>query len=278
MTKKNSNKSANIDRQLKPGPLAVIRDEDGVGLVSTLQHCQKIGFPNILVFGREDPSVEGVVFVEVSATSETSELLNRYMDGLAGRWIFLGHNSEYLYFPFCEGRSVWDAAQFIEEERRDSVFCTTVDLYPSSIDRHHPALSMDDAYFDADGYFSRDRYDGPDVLERQVDVFGGLKWRYAEHIEWTRQRIDRIAFFRANTGLRLDEFGLFNQPEMNTITCPWHHNMTFCVASYRVAKSLINNPGSTYEIESFMWDRSEKFQKTSQQLMKLGLMEPGQWF
>jgi len=76
----------------------------------------------------------------------------------------------------------------------------------------------------------------------------------------------------------MDARGLFNDPEMNTIACPWHHNMTFCVASFRVAKSLINNPGSTYEIDSFMWDQSTRFEWTAQQIMNHGLMEPGQWF
>ncbi len=263
---------------LGPGPVAIIRDEDGTDLARTVAHARTIGFNNVLVLTHDQSHTEGAVSLKVRASATLHDLINPMLDPLNGRWIYLGHNAEYLYFPFCEGRSIADAAQFITEERREAVFCTTVDLYPSQIDRGAASLAAEDAYFDQDGYFSRNRFDGPVQLERQIDVFGGLKWRYAEHIEWTRQRIDRIAFFRAKTGLRMNEAGLFNDPEMNTIACPWHHNMTFCVASFRVAKSLINNPDSTHAIENFVWDRSAKFNWTSQQLMELGLMEPGQWF
>ena len=278
MNKQQSVSSTTITQNLKSGPVAIIRDEDGVDLSPTLTHLRKIGFANIVVMGLKAPVEPDVLFMEIEPSAETFELINSLIVPLSGRWIYYAHNAEYLYFPFCEGRSISDVAQFVEEERRESVFCTTVDLYPSQIDRNELILHSEDAHFDEEGYFSRDRFDGADKLERQIDVFGGLKWRYAEHIEWTRQRIDRIAFFKAKAGLQLDNNGLFNEPEMNTITCPWHHNLTFCVASFRVAKSLLNNPGSTYEIETFMWDRSAKFDWTSQQLMDRGLMEPGQWF
>ena len=50
------------------------------------------------------------------------------------------------------------------------------------------------------------------------------------------------------------------------------------VASFRVAKALARNPGSRDEIASFAWRGSHPFRWNSQQLMELGLMEPGQWF
>ncbi len=268
----------NISQMLKPGPVAIIRNEDGVSISSTVKHAKSLGFANVIVAATAQTDDEDVINLKAPAETETFELVNLLMDGLAGRWIYLGYNAEYLFFPFCEGRSISDVAQFIEEERREAVFSVTVDLYPSGFDRNSPDLPPEDAHFDVEGYFSRDRYDGPEKLDRQIEVFGGLKRRYSEHIEWTRQRIDRIAFFKAKPGLRLDENGLMNDPEMNTIACPWHHSMTFCVASFRVAKSLINNPGSAYEVESFMWDGSTVFDWTSQTLMKRGLMEPGQWF
>lgn len=279
MTTRQASSPKDVAKLLKAGPIAIIRDEDGVDLAVTILHKRALGFPNIVVLGHTPtPEDMGSIFLHAAPSAETHHLINDLIDELAGHWIYLGQNAEYLYFPFCEGRSISDAVQFIEEERRQSVFCTTVDLYPAQIDRAAPVWTADGAHFDGSGYFSNDRYDGADQLERQIDVFGGLKWRYAEHIEWTRQRIDRIAFFKAQKGLRLDGSGLFNEPELNTVTCPWHHSMTFCVASFRVAKSLVNNPGSTYEIETFMWDRSVRFERTSQQLLNLGLMEPGQWF
>jgi hypothetical protein len=41
---------------------------------------------------------------------------------------------------------------------------------------------------------------------------------------------------------------------------------------------LRTNPGSRHAIPTFRWPNSVRFDWTSQQLMDLGLMEPGQWF
>ncbi|WP_181817325.1 hypothetical protein [Paracoccus pantotrophus] len=38
------------------------------------------------------------------------------------------------------------------------------------------------------------------------------------------------------------------------------------------------NPGSRGQIRGFRWRNSHPFRWNSQQLMDLGLMEPGQWF
>jgi hypothetical protein len=66
---------------------------------------------------------------------------------------------------------------------------------------------------------------------------------------------------------------------MNTYTCPWHHSMlTAAICSFRVAKALRTNPGSRYDIADFRWQKSERFNWSSLQLLELGLMEPGQWF
>ena len=50
------------------------------------------------------------------------------------------------------------------------------------------------------------------------------------------------------------------------------------MASFRTAKALKSNPGSRYQISTFRWHNSVPFEWGSQQLMDLGLMEPGQWF
>ena len=38
------------------------------------------------------------------------------------------------------------------------------------------------------------------------------------------------------------------------------------------------NPGSREQVRDMTWRNSHRFDWTSQQLMDLGLMEPGQWF
>ena len=50
------------------------------------------------------------------------------------------------------------------------------------------------------------------------------------------------------------------------------------LGSANMAKALARNPGSRDEITSFAWRGSHPFRWNSQQLMELGLMEPGQWF
>ena len=89
---------------------------------------------------------------------------------------------------------------------------------------------------------------------------------------------DRIGLFQAKPKLTLNEDHTLSEPEMNTYACPWHHNLTAAIVSFRTAKALKRNPGSASVIHSFKWRNSAKFDWHSQQLMDLGLMEPGQWF
>ena len=93
-----------------------------------------------------------------------------------------------------------------------------------------------------------------------------------------QRRIDRVALFQSLRGLKFQPDFTFNRPEFNTISCPWHHNLTASVCSFRAAKALRHNPGSRHAISSFRWPGSEQFKWHSQQLMDLGFMEPGQWF
>ncbi|MEK9735609.1 MAG: hypothetical protein VW297_14575, partial [Paracoccaceae bacterium] len=64
----------------------------------------------------------------------------------------------------------------------------------------------------------------------------------------------------------------------NTYSCPWHHNLTAAIVSFRTAKALRYNPGSKHDIEAFHWHNSIPFAWTSKQLLDLGLIESGQWF
>jgi len=79
-------------------------------------------------------------------------------------------------------------------------------------------------------------------------------------------------------GLRLRADHRFSDEEYNTYACPWHNNLTAAIASFRTAKALKRNPGSTFDIHTFRWHNSTPFEWTSTQLLDMGLMEPGQWF
>ena len=170
---------------------------------------------------------------------------------------------------------------FQTEERRDAMLAYVIDLYSDDLDEHPHAVSLDNAFLDKSGYYALARPDpGNDghPKERQLDFFGGLRWRYEEHVPAARRKIDRIPLFRAKKGLRVRDDHTFNDEEYNTYSCPWHHNITGAICSFRTAKALKTNPGSRYDIASFKWHNSAPFEWHSRQLLDLGLMEPGQWF
>ena len=194
-------------------------------------------------------------------------------------WIYYCYNAEFLFHPFCENRTVGEMIAFNTEERRGTILSYVVDLYAENLEENPNAVSIENAQLDKTGYYAlarKDRWNND--LERQQDFFGGLRWRFEEHIPAPRRRIDRVSTFRNKPGLVFNADHTFNDPEYNTYACPWHHSLTAAICSFRTAKALKRNPGSTYDIETFQWHNSTRFQWHSQQLLDLGLMEPGQWF
>lgn len=270
---------------LKPkGPYAIVLLEDAVEVDSTIAHCLQAGFSDVVVFGNADlhpREHDGfhLVSYDMHQTGSLSEVVNGVISACPGQWLHYCYNSEYLFFPFCETRNVRELTTFCVEERRDTIMTYVIDLYSKDLGAHPNAVSIKDAHLDKSGYYALQRFtqDGH-ALERQLDFFGGLRWRYEEHVPWLKRRIDRVGLFRAYKGLELKENHTFNDEEYNTYACPWHHNISATMCSFRTAKALMSNPGSMYAIPHFWWKNSEKFEWNSNQLMQLGLMEPGQWF
>jgi hypothetical protein len=272
-------------RELAPGPVAIIFAEDDVGVDSSLRHHARLGFGNILLLGRSDLQVPPdcadlchLILADPEALLPQEDSLNRLIEAFSGRWLYQCFNAEYLQFPFYEQRSIAELIEFVTEERRASVFTHVIDLYSDDLERHRDGFSLESAHLDGSGYYAMTRYRDGKPLERQLDVFGGLKWRFEEYLPYMRRRIDRVSLFLAQKGLRINSDNLFNDEEYNTCTCPWHHSPTIAVCSFRTAKYLKTNPGSTFEISTFNWSKSTRFRWHSQQLMDLGMMEPGQWF
>ena len=272
---------------LRAGPVALIFVEDAAEIDSTLAHHLRLGFRTLLVFLPEGLSLEGpqdrrVTAIRLPTRAEgiVPATVNRLIEAAPdGQWMFYAYNAEYLYFPFCETRSVGELLAFHAEERREAMLCYVVDLYPGELSRAPEGVSLSDAHLDRLGYFAQAR-PGPDghPRERQLDFFGGVRWRFEQHIPAAQRRIDRIALFRARRGVRLLPDHRFDVEEMNTYACPWHNNLTAALLSFRTAKALKANPGSRNAIGSFRWQGSVPCRWQSQQLMDLGLMEPGQWF
>lgn len=273
---------------LTRGPVALIFAEDHVALATTIRHHRQLGFHTVLVFVDDDwttPADLAGRIIRIRADLRhdafVPDTLTRIAQAAAGQWLFYCYNAEYLFYPFCETRSVREMLAFHAEERRDAMLTYVVDLYAGDLDQAPDAVSLDDAWLDSVGYYALARPD-PDThnhpKERQLDFFGGLRWRFEEHVPEPRRKIDRIALFRARKGLKMRPDHTLTDEEMNTYACPWHNNLTAALVSFRTAKALKRNPGSTYEIQSFRWHQSAPFEWHSRQLLDLGLMEPGQWF
>ncbi len=271
---------------LTKGPIALIFVEDEVEVESAIQHALKVGFLQTLVFAQDQIEIsaeleDGIhrISYRIRPDSTVFDAVNTIIEAAPDVWFYYGYNAEYLHFPFCETRSIGELLAFNAEERRRSVLTYVVDLYAPDLYKNPDAINLNDAHMDKSGYYALARTDKDNTpLERQLDFFGGLRWRFEEHVPSAKRKIDRISIFRAKPGLKLRGDHTFNDPEYNTYECPWHHSITATLCSFRTAKALKRNPGSTFDIDTFWWHNSVRFDWNSQQLLDLGLMEPGQWF
>ncbi|MCG7622112.1 hypothetical protein [Epibacterium sp. Ofav1-8] len=273
---------------LRKGPVALIFIEDEVEIATTLRHHLNCGFKQVVALMPDafalPPDVEALVHrvpYDCTPPEAVTNAVNKVIAAATpGCWLYYCYNAEYLFYPFCETRSVTEMLSFHMEERRAAMLTYVIDLYAGDLTAHPTAVSIEDACLDRSGYYAQGRKDPTtgEPRDRQLDFFGGIRWRHEEHIPEASRKIDRIALFRTDKGLVLQPDHTFNAQEYNTYACPWHHNLTAAICSFRAAKALKRNPGSTFDIKSFKWHNSAPFEWHSRQLLDLGLMEPGQWF
>lgn len=271
---------------LTKGPVALVFAEDDVELDGTLRHHLDLGFNSVILFAPAQFSIRPEILDRVhrvtmrcSPRNVVFDTINRVIQTAPNIWLFYCYNSEYLFFPFCETRTVGEMLAFHAEERRDAMLCHVIDIYADDLSAYPNGVAPDHAMLDSTGYYAHSRHDrSGQPLERQLDMSGGLRWRFEDHIPYERRRIDRIALLKSCKGLTLQPDHTINEPEYNTYACPWHHNLTAAICSFRAAKALKSNAGSTFDIPSFRCPSSVPFQWNSRQLLELGLMEPGQWF
>lgn len=273
---------------LAKGPVALIFAEDDVEVVSTLRHHLNLGFLHVVAFMPESFDLPADLEADVHRVTYACGLpsnvftaINKVIKAATPNcWLYYCYNAEYLFFPFSETRGVRELLTFHAEERRSAMLTYVVDLYAADLQTDPSAVTLDHAMLDRSGYYAQARVNPvtQEPLERQLDFFGGLRWRLEEHVPWASRRIDRISLFRAKSGLTLAPTHQFSDPEYNTYSCPWHHNLTAAVCSFRAAKALRRNPGSRKAIDTLACQNSVRFEWTSRQLLDLGLIEPGQWF
>ena len=273
---------------LSNGPLALVFAEDRVEVDTTIRHHIDAGFAQVVLLGPDGIAVPDAlqdkihrIIYDIHVNGAVVDAVNKVIAAAPGIWLYYCYNAEYLFHPFCETRNIREMLAFQTEERRDALLSYVVDLYADDLNVFPDAVSLDRAHLDKSGYYALGRPDAANhnhPKERQLDFFGGLRWRFEEHIPVPRRKIDRIALFRAKPGLMLRPDFTLSDEEMNTYACPWHNNITTAIASFRTAKALRSNAGSKFDIHDFRWHNSIPFEWHSQQLMNLGLMEPGQWF
>lgn len=268
------------------GPVAAIIAEDESEVEATIRHHRDRGFRTLLLFAPAELALDEETAGPVIRTDFPTRqpdtaptIVNALVQALpTGTWLYYCFNAEFLFYPFAEHRSVGELLAFHAEERRAAMLTYVIDAYAGDLGASDDAVSLTDAWLDRSGYYAnaREGADGP--LDRQLDFHGGLRWRFEEHIEPHRRRIDRVAIVRTKPGIRLRPDHTWTEEELNTFACPWHNNLTAAIVSFRTAKALRTNPASRFHIDSFRWHNSLRFEWQSQQLMDLGLMEPGQWF
>lgn len=268
-------------------PCAVIFAEDDCLLAETVDHHLALGFAQVLLLAPEeiqapqvaDPARMITITCDCRDRDGVPEALNRLIAASPRPgWLYWGYNAEFLFYPFCESRTVGELLAFHAEERRSAMMACVVDLYAGDLSQAPDGVSRSVAMFDGSGYYATDRFRDGVALDRQVEIFGGLRRRFEEHVPWTRRRIDRVALFQTARGVQMRPDLTLSDEEMNTLSCPWHNNLTAAVMSFRAAKALRSNPGSKRAIRDFRWSGSVPFNWSSRELLEHGLMEPGQWF
>lgn len=268
------------------GPVALLIAEDAVALAETVSHHLDRGFATVAValphgldMSATDPRVT-LLRAETRASGAAVAIVNTVVEALPpGTWLYWGFNAEFLVHPHFETRRVGEMLAFHDTERRFSMPTMVVDLFPRDHRRHPNGVDLDAPAYDGTGYYGEPRYDAEGrSLDRQVSIRGGLRWRMASLVPEGEERLDRIALVRTASGLRLLPDLTWSDPELNTLSCPWHRNMTAAIASFRAAKALAINPGPAAHLAGFDWPGAVTWDWSSRQFLEAGFMEVGQWF
>ena len=170
---------------LAKGPVAMIFVEDLVEVDTTIRHHLRLKFPTVLVFAPDELALPRDLADQVHRIQyrmgrggALNAAVNAVIDAAPGLWMYYCFNAEYLFYPFCETRSVAEMLTFHTEERRDGLLSYVIDLYAADLGAYPDAVCLEEAYLDKSGYYALARPDDEGhPRERQLDFFGGLRWR-----------------------------------------------------------------------------------------------------
>jgi hypothetical protein len=92
--------------------------------------------------------------LDMGQDAATETAVNRIIAAAPGAWLYYGYNAEFLFYPFCETRTVGEMLAFHAEERRDAMLTYVVDLYAGDLDAHPSGVAAERAFLDRAGYFA----------------------------------------------------------------------------------------------------------------------------
>ncbi|MEM7506681.1 MAG: hypothetical protein AAF415_08030 [Pseudomonadota bacterium] len=262
-------------KRLKPGVLSVVFCEEDWLIPETIAHVQAQRPAHILAIGRTGAlaSDAGLSIVTADLANRTArvEAMNQLIAGLQGRWMHWLNNAEFLFFPWCETRTINDLASFLKDERRRSLYTYALDLYAAKLPG---AGQLEGAglHFDAKAYHAFPQED------RRLTVFGGLGWRFEEFFPAWMQQIGRAALFLADKDVRIGRDMMFEADAYRSVSAPWHNSPTGAIMSLRRTSHLMAAPGFDDVAGKLIWEGSTPFGWHSAQLLDMGMIEPGQWF
>jgi hypothetical protein len=268
--------------------VALIFAEDDVEIRSTIAHHLLRGFKSVLVFipspiaaPENLPSDVKIIQYNTLANGAVPQAINVVINAAPDIWVYYCYNAEYLFYPFCEPRNIGELLEFNTSEDRNAMMIFVIDLYAADLTTTPNAVSLVDAMIDATGYYALARTD-PDnhnsPKERQLNFYGGLRWRFKQYAPKTQRRIDRVALFLCKRRPQLQTDEAFNNPEYNTYTGAWHNSPSAAILSFGAAKALQVNAPNRFAHKGFQWPGYAPFEWRSEQLLQLGLIEAGQWF
>lgn len=259
---------------LPPGCLAVVIDDGLSRTAETVRHLAALGAAATIVLGRGDDVAEPhTIRLDVPTGRESiAAHLNAIAARYPSRWIVWCWAGEYLFFPYCETRTIDDLTDFLGEERRRVLYTYALDLYTPDGSLPDGTVRAASTMFDRLGYHAFWE------AENRLRLYGSLGWRFEALIADDDRQIGRPALFKASRDARMNAALTFDDADYASVQCAWHHNPTGALMSLRRAAMLDRQPAFDGLRDRLVWHGSEPFTWSSQQLLDLGMIETGQWF
>lgn len=260
---------------LPNGVVAVLLCESRLHAAASARRLAAQGAAAVVMVG-DAPAVDlpcpAIRIAEEPGEGRAAALLNELFGALAGRWVLWLWNGEFFVFPFGETRRLSDLAQFLEDERRVSIYTYALDLYADDLPREAEPPENAPLCFDRLGYHAFPRPD------RGLRLFGGLGWRFEELTPGHMHQIGRAALLKPRRGVEIGRDLIFDDPGYASVSAPWHHSPTAAIMTLRRAWRIFAHPQFPEWRGSLHWHGTTRWDWSSRQLLELGMIEPGQWF